>query len=131
VQLNLPNLPSQSSVSRKLLPFLPILSIVSGCGVGVNVTPISELTNTRENTEVILHGTAIDLVPFLDSGAYQLQDETGTVWVVSPTDLPTSGESLQITGILVDRSIPINGVDYGEIYIEEIDRKTTQQASPK
>ncbi|WP_017661985.1 hypothetical protein [Baaleninema simplex] len=127
MQLNFLTLPSLSVARRKVLPFLPILLSLAGCGVGVDITPIAELERFGENTEAIVRGTTVDRAPFVDGGAYQLQDETGTVWVVSDDTLPELGQPLQVTGQFVERSIPINGVDYGEAYLEEIDRQPTEK----
>ncbi|MGC9502495.1 MAG: hypothetical protein ACP5D4_02030 [Baaleninema sp.] len=135
MQLNFNTLSFPSAVRRKVLPFFPILLVLAGCGVGVEITPISELSgsgensraNLEDNTEAIVRGTTIDLAPFVEGGAYQLQDDTGTLWVLSDEALPEVGQPLQVTGTLVDRSIPINGVDYGEVYLKESDRQPVEK----
>ena len=68
---------------------------------------------------VSLQGTVSQRISFLDSGAYQLTDGTGTIWVFTKNDLPEEGEALAVKGKLRYKSIPIEDRDLGESYILE------------
>ncbi|MEL4894836.1 DNA-binding protein [Crocosphaera sp. Alani8] len=92
------------------------------------VTPIGEISpqptaeSNTEETIIYLEGKVVDSAPFMDSGSYQLQDETGTVWVVTNDPLPQTGETVKITGQVTYQSIPIGGQDMGELYILEVEK---------
>ncbi|MGK7938940.1 MAG: DNA-binding protein [Crocosphaera sp.] len=93
-----------------------------------STTPIDELstqtatTTPSEDDLIRLEGKVVDRAPFLDSGSYQLQDETGTVWVLTNGPLPQTGERVQITGKVTYQSIPVGGQDMGELYILEVEK---------
>ncbi|HIK28757.1 MAG: hypothetical protein N3E45_12860 [Oscillatoriaceae bacterium SKW80] len=96
----------------------------------VPVTPISELQQARDaNTTVYLKGTVGSLAPFLEGGAYQLQDATGSIWVVTDGALPAQGDIVKIKGNVTYQSIPIAGKELGEIYIKEIEQLQRQNTS--
>ena len=71
---------------------------------------------------VSLQGTVSKRVSFLKSGAYQLKDETGTIWIFTKNNLPDEGESLEIKGKLRHESIAIADRELGELYILETER---------
>ncbi|MDY6936808.1 MAG: DNA-binding protein [Cyanobacteriota bacterium] len=86
----------------------------------VKTTSIGKVVeNRKEGRGVYLQGTIAQTAPFLDNGAYQLQDETGTIWVVTPRELPESGKEVLIRGTVRYHSIPIGDREFGELYIEE------------
>ena len=96
-----------------------------------SITPIGELSSqpstvttvtTPEEAIIYLEGKVVDSAPFMGSGSYQLQDETGTVWVLTNGTLPQTGETVQITGKVTYQSIPIGGQDMGELYILEVEK---------
>lgn len=86
---------------------------------GVNVVNIRSLTQKQnKDSTVYLRGKVIRQVPLVDWRMYQLQDATGSIWVLTKkTDLkPTE---LLIKGKVRYQSIPIAGKDFGEVYVEE------------
>ena len=93
-----------------------------------SITPIGEIspqtpiTQPSEDDLIRLEGEVVDRAPFLDSGSYQLQDETGTVWVLTNGPLPQTGEMVQITGKVTYQSIRVGGQDVGELYILEVEK---------
>ncbi|WP_243397379.1 DNA-binding protein [Crocosphaera subtropica] len=93
-----------------------------------SITPIGELSpqpsteSTSEEDIIYLEGKVVDRAPFMDSGSYQLQDQTGTVWVLTNGPLPQTGETVQITGKVTYQSIPMGGQDVGELYILEVEK---------
>ncbi|WP_107668198.1 DNA-binding protein [Cyanothece sp. BG0011] len=93
-----------------------------------SITPIGELSpqpsteSTSEEAIIYLEGKVVDRAPFMDSGSYQLQDQTGTVWVLTDGPLPQTGDRVQITGKVTYQSIPMGGQDVGELYILEVEQ---------
>lgn len=85
-----------------------------------NVTKIGDLKPKQNaSTQVYLQGKVIDQAPFLKAGAYQIQDATGKIWIVTNQTLPNVGDTIVIKGKLEFKSIPLGGQELGEVYVEE------------
>ncbi len=112
--------------NRSLIPLLSGLFLLNGCDtpldIGVDVTPLGTLSQEQVGNEVTVEGVVGDRAPLLDGGAYVLQDETGTIWVISEEGVPEAGDSLRVQGTLEQREIVINQRDYGELYLQEQQR---------
>jgi len=65
----------------------------------------------------------IDRVPLLNAEVYQLQDETGKIWILTTQSTQELGERLLVRGKVRFESIPIAGQELGEAYIEEQNRE--------
>jgi len=95
------------------------------------ITLIQEIQfNGQSELSVHLQGTVGDRVPLLNSEVYELQDETGVIWVLTPGTAPDPGERVRIQGFVRQQQISVAvdessaaqefyGSDDGEIYIEE------------
>lgn len=101
------------------------------------VTPINELTqhqqqpgDSQPEEAIYLQGTVVNNAPFMDNGSYQLQDATGTVWVLTNGTLPKPGDEITIKGQIEYESISIGGQDLGELYIVEVEQLDTQPQTP-
>lgn len=92
-----------------------------GCGsLQVRIANLQEIQQNRTAyNKVQIQGKVINIAPFLGTGAYEIQDATGSIWVISNGSLPNSGDELIIKGKVQYKSIPIAGDDLGEVYIEE------------
>ncbi|MGQ4647437.1 hypothetical protein [Lyngbya aestuarii] len=99
---------------------------LGGINIGdnsLNVTPINQLQGNRDATPTVsVLGQVTKLAPFLETGAYQLQDATGNIWVLTNQEAPQVGDQLLIRGQLQFQSIPIGGQELGEVYIQELKR---------
>ena len=87
---------------------------------GVNVVNIRDLTY-KQNKEatVYLRGKVRRQVPLVDWRVYQLQDATGSIWILSKKTNLRPQEQVLIKGKVRHQSIPIAGKDFGEVYLEE------------
>ena len=89
---------------------------------------IAQILNTKVKPEqkldrkVSVDGTVIKSVSFLEGGAYQLQDKTGTIWIFTENDLPEEGTAIEIKGNLRHKNITFEDRDLGELYILESER---------
>ncbi len=104
---------------------VPLLGSPNGMGSAhtVDVTAISEIQSNQTVQEVVyLQGQVISQAPFLNSGAYQVQDTTGKIWVVSNQELPNVGDQVVIEGQVQFQSIPISGQEMGELYLQETEQ---------
>lgn len=77
-------------------------------------TKIGGLGQLKNQSVVEIEGIVINVAPFLDGGAYQIQDETGTVWVKSDRPLPTKGKTVKVRGELSYQAIFIGQEKLGE-----------------
>lgn len=133
-------LPLNFQLPRWSLPTLLACSVSLGCsslnylGVALSnppLTPISQLQQSQPEATVYLQGKVSNLAPFLDSGAYQLQDETGRIWVLTEQKLPFQGQKIAIEGQVTYQPIPVEGKDLGELYVLEVKQLDSQpQAQP-
>jgi uncharacterized protein YdeI (BOF family) len=146
---------SPSSLSRRgrqlsrRIYFFPLYCLVLGLGLfgcnhsdflgwsgfnlgsmGGNITKISDIPqNPNVDTIVYLQGQVTNRAPLLGSGAYQLKDTTGTIWVFTNQTLPNVGDQVSIKGKLQFQSIPIGVQELGEVYVQQeqlLNRKAGQ-----
>ena len=98
----------------------------------VNVTKIGDIPpNPQTNTKIYLQGKVTIKAPFLTGGAYQLQDATGKIWVVTNQTLPNVGDEVTIAGEVKFESIPISGQEIGEAYVEEQEQLERKPGQPE
>ena len=136
---------------KALLFFLPFCFILFGgvtvsCGklgrsgvMGINlsdhsveVTRIGDIPQDQ-NASATVHvlGEVVTKAPFLGSGAYQLKDDTGTIWIVTNQTLPEVGDGILLKGQLKYQSVPIGGQELGEVYIQEQEQLERNAGSNK
>jgi hypothetical protein len=73
--------------------------------VGCQATTINKLLaepNRYHGKEVGLRGSVIKSASILGTGAYQLDDGTGTIWVVSKRGVPREGARIEVKGEIKD-----------------------------
>lgn len=117
---------------------LILLSGLFSCGnlansrlnLDFNVNRIADIQQKPElEAKVYLKGKVESRAPFLGTGAYQLQDNTGSIWVLTKQTVPQTGEQMLITGLVRYKGVTFKelaGKDLGEVYVEEIEQlKTT------
>ncbi|BAY13335.1 hypothetical protein [Calothrix sp. NIES-2098] len=114
------------------LAFVLILGLC-GCGnltqsglnvgnfrIGSNVTPIREIKPVKDNqATVYIQGKVERQVPLVKRWAYQIDDSTGKIWVVTNQNKLAKGEQVVIKGKVRYQSIPLAGQELGEVYLEE------------
>lgn len=87
---------------------------------GKNVTKISDISQKKDGaTTVYLQGKVAIRAPFLQAGAYKLQDATGAIWVLTNQTIPNVGDQVLIKGLLQFQTIPVSGQELGEVYVQE------------
>jgi hypothetical protein len=88
--------------------------------IPVQTTAIANLPqSSTQPTTVHVKGTVGDRVPLLDATVYQLQDETGKIWILTKQPPPSPGEEIIVKGTVRYQPISINGKDQGSVYIEQ------------
>jgi hypothetical protein len=99
---------------------------------GVNVTKINELPqNPNATATVYIQGQVADHAPFLAAGAYEVQDATGTIWVLTNKTVPSVGDQVLIKGQVQFQSIPLAGKEFGEVYVQEQEQLKRKPGQPQ
>lgn len=90
-----------------------------------NAKPIAHVL-TAEPTAVVdttvqIKGRIVQQVPLVDGRLYELQDETGSIWVVADaaSEALVVGNTIQVQGTVAYENIAIAGQEQGELYIQE------------
>lgn len=106
-----------------------LLGGVFACVVGffsrdnVAVTKINQLQKDRDtDSTVYIRGKVVKQVPFLGTRAYEVQDSTGTILVITKEKFPPQNREVLIKGKVQYKSIPLGGGDLGEVYVKEQER---------
>lgn len=86
-------------------------------------TAIAQLGKLTNKSRVNLRGMVVNVAPFLDGGAYQLQDATGLIWVRTDKPLPAKGTSLSVKGELQYEGIFVGQQQLGESYLLEVSQE--------
>lgn len=99
------------------------------------VISVNDLTDKKRGAIVYIKGIVKGYAPFLNSGAYQVQDQTGTIWIRTEGKPPPSGKEVVIKGKLDYQSIAVGNQEVGEFYVVELEQleltaQTPTQTSP-
>ncbi|MFW6359398.1 MAG: hypothetical protein ACOC0N_09345 [Chroococcales cyanobacterium] len=100
---------------------------------GISLTNIRELKQSQMAGETVyLKGQVRSIAPFVDSGAYLLEDTTDNIWVMTSESLPKRGDEVLIRGQVDYESISIGGQEMGEVYVQELEQlERHSNGSPK
>ena len=93
-------------------------------------TPIEKIHTQSPSADhsLYLQGKVQQRIPLLNGWIYQLQDDTGSIWVITQTSAPNVGAEILIRGLAHYESIPVAGEDLGEHYIEEQEQIQRQES---
>jgi uncharacterized protein YdeI (BOF family) len=86
------------------------------------VTDITAAQDLAAGEEVSLAGQVMQHLPLIEQTLYQLEDDTGAIWVLSAQSPPPVGTPLTIRAVVRYKSILMAGQDIGEHYAEELER---------
>jgi hypothetical protein len=81
---------------KKLL-LVPLLAFLSGCAA-VRIGQINADPSRFANRSVSVSGRVTNSVGVLGTGGYQIEDETGRIYVLSKTGVPSRGSRVRVTG---------------------------------
>jgi hypothetical protein len=74
---------------------------LSGCATK-SINRIMAEPSRYANRDVTVHGTVTKSASVLGHGTYQIDDGTGTLWVVSKKGVPRKGARVKVTGKIRD-----------------------------
>lgn len=84
------------------------------------LTDIEAIDAQKRDRQVVLAGMVKAHAPFINSGAYQLEDATGTIWIKSKRPLPKRGEKITIRGEVRSQKLIIDELVLEEVYVVEL-----------
>lgn len=88
--------------------------------IGANITQIQDLKAQQQGGKTLyVQGKVEKRVPLLNRYAYQINDSTGKIWVVTNQTGLRQGAQVVIKGRVRYQSIPLGDKEYGEVYIDE------------
>ena len=87
--------------------------------IGANVTQIQKITQQNKDTTVYIQGKVEKIAPLIKQKAYQINDSTGKIWVITNEGNFQVGEQVVLKGNVQYKSVPLTGKEYGEVYLEE------------
>ncbi len=104
----------------QLAPSAAIEDTMKGVPVAITTDRIQDIqVATRRDMPVQLQGKIGKRVPLLDGIVYELQDGTGTIWVLTQEPLPPSGDTVVIQGKLRQQTIQLNHRTQTSTYVEQ------------
>lgn len=87
---------------------------------GQSAIAIDSLAADKQDETVVVTGTVARQVPLLEGWLYLLQDETGSLWVMTQRPAaPEVGERATVEGLVRYETIAVEAIDASEIYLEE------------
>jgi hypothetical protein len=75
-------------------------AITAACG-SVTIARINADPSRYQNRTVQVTGRVVTSVGLLGAGGYQLEDDTGKIYVVSRSGVPSSGSRVMVTGTVI------------------------------
>ncbi|MHB9131784.1 MAG: hypothetical protein ACYDBB_11935 [Armatimonadota bacterium] len=106
---------------------LTITILVAGCTDRTRIAKILDNPDLYLNKEVTIAGTItktykVDLI-IAETGAYQVDDGSGKIWVITRSSVPSEGTKVGLKGTVSDK-INLFGQTI-TVVIREKDRRTT------
>lgn len=94
----------------------------TACPNRESISKINADPDRYRQKEVGIAGTVTDSFGILGTGAYELDDNTGTIWIITKHGVPSRGSRVGAKG-RVRTGFSFGGRSFGTI-IEETDRRT-------
>jgi len=73
-------------------------ALVSGACAARSINQVLADPGRYRDHEVKLSGSVVDSYSFVGNGAYQIEDKTGKLWVVSNRGVPRKGAEVSVKG---------------------------------
>jgi hypothetical protein len=90
------------SVRAAALSLAAVVALLAAGCSHMTVNRLLAEPNRYANRDVTLHGDVIKSASVLGHGAYQLDDGTGTIWIVSTKGVPRQGARVKVKGRVRD-----------------------------
>ncbi len=133
-------------VKSLLVPYTGLMLIIGGLlgcttladlGVAVPyigdppVIQIDGLAQKPKGALVYIQGKVTDYAPFLDGGAYLVQDSSGGVWIRTRGKPPKPGQQILVKGKIEYKNINVANQDLGGVYVDEVEQLQATASKPQ
>ena len=82
----------------------------------------SRRANTKKHKPIYITGKVIKIAPLLGKNAYQVQDDTGKIWVITTAKLPSIGQKIFIKCNIKSQNSSSKSQDLEKIYLVELEK---------
>ncbi len=112
----------QSFHSGSLVILLCLSLALTGCGqlarLGIGTTPIATVEqNPSRYTNVYVRGRVVNQVGVFGQGVYELQDNSGSIWVITDKGIPAMNSTVTVRG-KAQEGITVGGRSFGVSLVE-------------
>ena len=104
---------------------LAAVLLLTACPSQTTISKINADPARYRNKEVAIVGTVRDSYGALGQGAYEIDDGTGRLWVVTRRGVPSRGARVGAKGHVYN-GFNFGGRNYGTV-LEETDRRSTEK----
>jgi hypothetical protein len=94
--------------------------LLAGCG-SVKIGRINADPSRYRNRTVSVSGTVTNSIGVLGTGGYQIEDDTGKIYVLSQSGVPSRGSRVKVTGT-VSPGAQVLGASVGTVIRERSHR---------
>lgn len=90
-----------------------------------SITAIESIVSENANETITVAGQVAQRVAILEGWLYQIQDDTGSVWVLSEdtgpatSPAPTVGQVATVEGVIRYEDIMVDELDASDVYLEQ------------
>lgn len=111
---------SKQVLIKQILGSVAIALTLSSCNPQSYENPltIEQVMEKRDGKKVYITGEVIRTVPLVKNGAYQVQDKTDQLWVLTTQKLPEKGSKISILGKVVYQELSLSEK---QLYVQEIE----------
>jgi len=112
-------------VTKKIAAFVVLIGatlLFTACPSQTNIAKITANPDRYRGKEIAIAGRVTDSYGFMGTGAYEIDDGTGKMWVATKRGVPSRGARVGAKGYLLN-GFSFNGRSYGTV-IEETDRRS-------
>ena len=81
--------------------------------------PIRSIQASQANAQVQVSGQVKSIAPMVGQTAYEVADETGSIWVVTQGAAPSQDSQVTVSGTVRYLPIEVAGQDFGAVYLED------------
>lgn len=98
---------------------LALVFLVSGCSIYPSISKIKDDPQKYEDKKISIKGKVVETIgiPLIQNGIFQMDDGTGTIWIVSEKRRPARGDKVTVKGI-VKTGFSFNERSFGTVIIE-------------
>lgn len=104
---------------------LVVTLLLTACPSETTISKINSDPGRYRDKEVVVVGRVTDSYGLMGTGAYEIDDGTGRIWIAATRGVPSKGSRVGVKG-RVHTGLTIGGRSFGTI-IEESDRRIKER----